>query len=421
MIDTSYRDGKRVPEATLILFDGSDRRWDSAPADVRIGVVRLLGWQIHHLETPASFVGHDSFLIKLNYELALEPQVPAPPWFEVGFRLSGLQTVEPVTVLDALPRAVFEACGPAAYAVGSHLSFTPLPHAMSATVDLPALSPFVDVFGVGGPEIRWRYLAPGMNGGIRGVRPGSYVSWIIVIVPAGCPGLDVQLSVRYDQDPDNALGCLPATHPAGFRLMLTPPPEGMPGPEPIMSSTKDGGTAGSTAGPPRVFISYAHNNERHVDSVRAFAELLCTCGLDVHMDRWDLNQRRDWYQWASGQVRHADYVIVIASPMCRLVGDGEIQNARHRGLQSEMALLRELLHSDRAHWTTKLLPVVLPGGSVSDIPLFLQPRTADHFRIENLTANGAEDLIRVITGQPPYRRPPTGESAVLPPRLRALE
>jgi hypothetical protein len=414
--------GDRAPEAVLILVDGGDRRWDGAPADVRIGVVRLSGWQVHPLETPASFCGQDGYLIKINYDLALEPEVPAPPWFEVGFRLSGAETEEPVAVLDALPRAVFEACGPAAYAVGSHLSFTPAPPSVSGTADLPALCPFIDVFGVGSAEIRWRYLSPGTSGGTRGVRPGSYVSWIIVMVPAGCDRLDVEVTVRYDLDPDDSLGCLPATEPTRFSLTLAPARE-RPGFQPTLPATAEDearGPGAPGAPPTRVFISYAHDDDRHVESVRAFAEFLIQCGLDVHLDRWDLDRRRDWHQWFAGEVRQADYVLIVASPMCRLVGDGEMENARHRGLQSELVLLRELLHSDRALWTTRLLPVVLPGGSVGDIPLFLQPWTADHYLVEDLTVRGAEDLLRVLTGQPPFQRPAPGEPTELPTRLRAL-
>jgi hypothetical protein len=425
MANVTGQDQGRAPEATLVLIDDGDRLLDSAPADVGIGIVRLSGWQVHQIESPASFDGQDSYLIKLNYELALEPEVPPPPWFEVGFELSDLRTKEPVAVLDALPRAVFEPSGPAAYGVSGYLSFTPLPRAVSAAVDLPALRPFIDVFGVGGHEVRWRYMAPGISSGIRGVRPGSYVSWIILVVPAGCAELDVQLTVRYDLDPDDALGCLPGSRPGGFRLALAQRAEGLPDFRPAAPAAEDEashpGTLDASGQPARVFISYAHDDDRHVESVRAFAEFLAAgCGLDVHLDRWDLHKRRDWYQWAGEQVRQADYVIVVASPMCRRVGDGEIENTRHRGLQSELALLRELLHSDRSHWTPKLLPVVLPGGSASDIPLFLQPQTADHYLVEDLTVRGAEDLIRVIIGRPPFQRPATSESAALPSRLRAL-
>jgi hypothetical protein len=80
-------------------------------------------------------------------------------------------------------------------------------------------------------------------------------------------------------------------------------------------------------------------------------------------------------------------------------------------------MFRELLQSDRSKWARKLLPVVLPGGSASDIPPFLQPQTADHYLVEEMTVAGAEDLLRVITGQPRFPRAPA-EPALLLPRLR---
>jgi hypothetical protein len=166
---------------------------------------------------------------------------------------------------------------------------------------------------------------------------------------------------------------------------------------------------------PRVFLSYAHDDERHADSVRAFGEFLTLCAIDVHMDRWALDRRRDWHHWAIEQIKCADFVLIIASPMCRLVGDGESGGAGHWGLQSELSVMRELLHSDRSAWLQKLLPVVLPHGSVGDIPLFLQPRTADHYLVREFTVIGAEDLLRAIFGQPPYRRPEHGSGQLILP------
>jgi hypothetical protein len=423
MAEGTGHDEGQGSSAALVLTDGGDRRWDSAPAGVEIGIVRLAGWQVHQLRAPASFAGQDSYLIKVNYELALEPEAPALRWFEVGLSLSAAGAAGEVAVLDALPRSVFQPCGPASYGVGGQLSFTPGAGSAAAEVDLPALSPFIDAFGLGGPQVRWRYLADGPGG----VRPGSYVSWIIVAVPAGAGGLDVQLTARYDVDPDEALGYLPETRPGAFSLTLAQPdgdarrlPAG-PGPGSALASAATASAPPSASAPPaRVFISYAHDDEPHKESVRALAELLLRCGLDVHMDRWDLDQRRDWYQWASGQVLQADFVVVVASPQCRLAGDWKVENTRNRGLQSEMALLRELLHSDRAGWRPRLLPVVLPGGSVSDIPLFLQPQTADHYLVEELSERGAEDLLRALTRQPAYQRPEPGKPLILPPRPPAL-
>lgn len=42
-------------------------------------------------------------------------------------------------------------------------------------------------------------------------------------------------------------------------------------------------------------------------------------------------------------------------------------------MQSEAALLRELVYGDRAMWLPKILSVILPGHGIDQIPLFLQP------------------------------------------------
>lgn len=164
-------------------------------------------------------------------------------------------------------------------------------------------------------------------------------------------------------------------------------------------------TRSPRAGSPRVFICYAHGDPTHMAAVLALGRLLVKHGIDTHMDRWDLQSRRDWYRWALRQITDADFVLVMASPICKAVDDGRVGNNENLGLQAEMASLRERLHSDRDRWTRKILPVVLPGGSIDHIPLFLQPRTADHYIVQELTASGADDLLRTITDNPRFMRP----------------
>ncbi|UGT62494.1 SEFIR domain-containing protein [Nocardia asteroides] len=175
------------------------------------------------------------------------------------------------------------------------------------------------------------------------------------------------------------------------------------------------------AAAPRVFVSYTHDDEQHVEAVRRFSVFLAeTCGLDMQMDRWDLDRRRDWSLWARAQLAAADYVLIVASPLCRRVGDGRAGNLDNRGMQSELSLIRELLHTDRETWTAKLLPVVLPGHTPDELPLFLQPQTADHYIITDLTIEGADDLLRVLTAQPYDRRPDVAARLVhLPQRAAA--
>lgn len=153
------------------------------------------------------------------------------------------------------------------------------------------------------------------------------------------------------------------------------------------------------------FHSYTHDNAAHVELVRQLGEFLCECGIDTHMDRWNLDERRNWNLWAIRNIRAADFVLVIASPLCKAVGDGEVDNKVNRGMQSELAVLADKQHTDRETWTRKLLPVVLPPYTADDLPDFLQPRSADHYKVPTITREGAESLLRTITRQPRFTRP----------------
>jgi hypothetical protein len=166
---------------------------------------------------------------------------------------------------------------------------------------------------------------------------------------------------------------------------------------------------------PLVFICYTHDSEQHKTDVLRFATFLRTCGIDAQLDRWFLGDRRDWFGWSLDLMCRADFAIIVASPQCRLVGDGRhLANTNHGG-QSELSLLRELLQTDRDTWTRRLLPVLLPGHDLAEIPLFLLGRAADHYQVTELTQSGAESLLRVLTAQPPFYPPPLGPRPDLPP------
>ncbi len=164
-----------------------------------------------------------------------------------------------------------------------------------------------------------------------------------------------------------------------------------------------------------VFVTYAHDDEPHKTAVLTLSELLVRNGIDVGLDLWSDEVRRDWGAWATERITTAGFVLVVASPGYRRAGDGLANPTGRRGVQAEAALIRDLLHRDRRTWTPKLLPVVLPGHDIEDVPLFLQPSCADHYVITELTDAGVEDLLRTITGQPRRVRPPLGDVPVLPP------
>lgn len=179
--------------------------------------------------------------------------------------------------------------------------------------------------------------------------------------------------------------------------------------------TEESAGSESPGGPPRVFVSYTHDSDQHKALVLEFATFLRACGIDAELDQWSTDRRRDWYTWMIDLAKRADFIIVVASPTYRRVGDGDVAPAENRGSQSEVSLLREFLHRDRETWARKLLPVILPGRIPDDIPMFLQPYTADHYPVTEFTEAGVEDLLRMLTAQTAHPRPPLGPAVVLPP------
>lgn len=166
----------------------------------------------------------------------------------------------------------------------------------------------------------------------------------------------------------------------------------------------------SDADPPTVFVSYSHDSEHHREQVLAFATFLrARIGLDVHLDQWDDNRRRDWSAWAGDLLRKADFVLAIASPQYRRRADGEAPPHEGRGAQYEGASLRDQLTRDLRGQTERILPVVLPGGSVEDIPHFLNPHSTTRFHVDRFTEEGVRGLVAAITGVGEHPLPARGE------------
>lgn len=166
--------------------------------------------------------------------------------------------------------------------------------------------------------------------------------------------------------------------------------------------------------PVRVFVCYAHENAEHKAAVHDLDDFLHSQGIDVVLDRWAEGERQDWDLWMRQKIPASDFVLVIASKTVRLVADGPVV-ADGRGLRPELDLLRDL-HRE-GDWWRRILPVILPGGSIDDIPSFLSPRNRDHYPVASFTVAGATSLLRVLTGQRVRPRPAPGPPVMLPPEL----
>ena len=171
------------------------------------------------------------------------------------------------------------------------------------------------------------------------------------------------------------------------------------------------------ARPVRVFISYAHASAAHTDDVRNLWVLLRQYGIDARLDLPAVEQRQDWPAWMVKEVRAADFVLVIASPEYKRRAEGEVPSDEGRGVLFEARLIRDEVYRNLATGLRKFLPVLLPGSSPDDIPLFLSPASATNYRVTGFNISGIESLLRVLTAQPYEKMPPLGPIPILPPRV----
>jgi hypothetical protein len=165
---------------------------------------------------------------------------------------------------------------------------------------------------------------------------------------------------------------------------------------------------------PKVFIAYAQDSQAHKDAVRSLADLLRSYGVDAEIDQYAEEERQDWNEWAHRHFTASDFVIIVASPRMKAFGDGTAPADQNRGVQAEMTVIRDFLQRDRPTWTKKILPVVLPGDTIDGLPDFVGPYALSHYRVEDLTLDGIDTLLRIITSQPRVTRPPLGELPKLP-------
>jgi hypothetical protein len=167
--------------------------------------------------------------------------------------------------------------------------------------------------------------------------------------------------------------------------------------------------------PVRVLISYAHDDAEHEDRVRDFRRFLSRLeGIDAQLDLPVAERRQDWSEWTARELREAEYILVIASPEYKRRAEGNAPAGEGRGAQREARLPRDRFLGDQEDQLSRVLPVVLPGCSEQDIPVWLASAAATYYVVSDYTVQGATPLLRVLTGQPWETEPPLGPPPVLP-------
>jgi hypothetical protein len=142
--------------------------------------------------------------------------------------------------------------------------------------------------------------------------------------------------------------------------------------------------------------------------VRRFCEFLrVDCGIDAVLDRVAAESPQEWTAWMMRTMKEADFVLCVASPDYRAAADADLPADVRWGSQWESRMLREEFYRDEVQARARISAVVLPGGRTEDVPVWLNPTSATHYRVASFTKEGAETLLRYLTGQPNYMEAPS--------------
>lgn len=362
-----------------------DRAIEHAPSGVPVGSITLGAWHITRVpRVPESFAGHCAFLIRIPYDLDVEPGKPRPRRLEIGFTFA----IDGATVHDALPQSPDGHASAGGYLLNGQLIFAPQDRAVTdqvmSDISLPEDASGGQVFGRGSATIRWRHVGTAREP----LRPGSHVCWIVLLVPQGPTEIRVLADASFTLPDGRQGGMREVALADAFTIAL-------PGEWPVFAHR-------ASAGGKQVFVSYVHESAGHKADVRTLCDLLrVEGGVTVLLDQEEPAERKDWQRWMTVGIIRSDYVLVVASPVYRAVGRYETGNVTRRGIDAEYRLLTSLLAEDYPLWLRKILPVVLPGRTVSEIPVVFQPHDADHYVIASLTPDGIEGLLEAISRELP--------------------
>src|SRR5438046_743655 len=164
-----------------------------------------------------------------------------------------------------------------------------------------------------------------------------------------------------------------------------------------------------------VFISYSHDSQEHADRVLALADRLRQGGINCILDQYILGSPDEgWPLWMDRQLRDADFVLMICTPIYYRRVMREERPGIGNGVNWEGNLIYQYLYNSGTI-NTRFLPVLLEGSSTSAIPMPLRG-VAYYLPMKE---KGYEALYRRLTNQPLTPPPDLGTVRQFPPRDRA--
>jgi hypothetical protein len=173
---------------------------------------------------------------------------------------------------------------------------------------------------------------------------------------------------------------------------------------------------------PTAIVSYSHTEAgwapeqvaERIEQIHRLVYALRTVGaIDADADIFHPNE--DWTRWGPAQVAGSDFVLIVASPAWKdaWIGDGGPKT--NKGVRAEADAVRSIEQAGRPEFQKRVRLVVLPSSSDTDIPVGMHGIA--RYSVSGFEQADLEELLRGITDQPKFLKPPLGEVPVFPPAM----
>lgn len=168
--------------------------------------------------------------------------------------------------------------------------------------------------------------------------------------------------------------------------------------------------------PPKVFISYSHDSDEHMERVLSLADQLRASGIDAMIDQYVHDPEDGWQVWTETQMRDSDLVLVVCTETYLKRAERREVSGTGHGAIWEISVGYVLLYNQGMK-NKKLIPVAFDKADRAYIPLPLQSYT--NYCVAD--DQGYLELYRRLTNQPLITMPELGRIESLPSRQRATE
>lgn len=174
---------------------------------------------------------------------------------------------------------------------------------------------------------------------------------------------------------------------------------------------------------PTSIVSYSHSNpgwtkeqdDERLQHVLRLVWALMDYGIDADADVF--HQNEDWTRWGPGKVSSCDFILIVVSQAWKIAWEGTGDLQKYKGVRAEADAVRSIEQLGKDVFQQRCRLIMLPDSGDDDIPVGLHGIL--RHRLDGFAADDLELLIRDLTKQPKYVRPPLGEIPALPPTMTA--